>query len=80
MCSEQHNAEKTQNSEILMLSSLNTSNNDKIITSPLSWVGNKLEFVVLSFQQSKSYINYYEPFLGSGSVLFYVLRQQLKII
>ena len=36
MCSEQHNAEKTQNSEILMLSSLNTSNNDKIITTPLS--------------------------------------------
>ena len=60
MCSEQHNAEKTQNSEILMFSTLNTSNNDKIITTPLSWVGNKSRVCGLIFSTIPKVIsNYY---------------------
>jgi len=62
-----------------MLPSLDTYNIEKTITTPLSWVGNKSKVCSHIFSTIPKVIsNYYEPFLGSGSVLLYVLQQQLN--
>ena len=51
----------------------------KPITTPLSWIGNKSKVCSHIFSTIPKVIdNYYEPFLGSGSVLLYVLQQQLN--
>jgi DNA adenine methylase len=49
------------------------------IITPLSWVGNKSKACDhIGSTIPNVILNYYEPFLGSGSVLLYVLQQQLK--
>lgn len=50
---------------------------NEIITTPLTWVGNKSKVCNSIFATlPNSIVNYYEPFLGSGSVLLHVLQQQ----
>jgi len=54
-------------------------NVNKAIVNPLGWVGNKSKACNSIFTTIPKVIsNYYEPFLGSGSVLLHVLRQQFK--
>ena len=52
---------------------------DETVVSPLAWAGNKSKLNCLIYRTIPSAISsFYEPFLGSGSVLFYVLQQQNK--
>ena len=54
-------------------------NVNKAITTLLGWVGNKSKACNFIFSTIPKVIyNYYEPFLGSDSVLLHLLQQQLK--
>ena len=58
---------------------MNIGTFNKIIVSPLTWVGSKSktsQSIIATIPNSIT--NYHQPFLGSAAVLFHVLREQFR--
>ena len=73
------NTQTTDITELLQNLSIQEQNNTNLSKPLLKWVGGKTQILDKVFEHFPCTIqNYYEPFIGGGSVLLHLLEKQLN--